>query len=64
MRVGDRIYIGSSDGHLYALNPRTGEKVWDYEAGGDFVASPAVASERLVIGNGDGTLYCFGAKKK
>ena len=35
----------------------------EYEAGGDFIASPAVAAGRLVIGNTDGTLYCFGAKK-
>ena len=41
---------------------QTGKKVWEYEAGGDFTASPAVADGRLVIGNTDGTLYCFGAK--
>jgi outer membrane protein assembly factor BamB len=36
--------------------------VWTYEAGGQFAASPAVAAGRLVIGNHDGTLYCFGGK--
>ena len=60
--VGIAVFVGSSDGRLYALDRKTGKKVWEYEAGGDFVASPAVADGRLVIGNTDGTLYCFGSK--
>ncbi len=63
MIVGERAFVGASDGRLYALDRKTGKKVWEYEAGGDFIASPAVAEGRLVIGNTDGTLYCFGAKK-
>ena len=59
--VGNRIFVGSSDGRLYGLD-RKGKLVWDYEAGGKFTASPAVAENCLVIGNEDGTLYCFGAK--
>ena len=31
-----------------------------WEAGGGFTASPAVVDGRIVIGNTDGTLYCFG----
>ncbi|MDE0818399.1 MAG: PQQ-binding-like beta-propeller repeat protein, partial [Pirellulaceae bacterium] len=36
--------------------------VWQYEAGGDFAAAPAIAEHRLVIASGDGKVYCFGEK--
>ena len=49
--VGERVFVGSGDGRLYALDRKTGEKTWNYEAGGQFTASPAVAAGRLVIGN-------------
>jgi hypothetical protein len=38
--------------------------VWEYDAGGSFVASPAIVDNKIVIGNTDGTLYCFGAKEQ
>ena len=50
-------------GRVYGIDRKTGDKSWDYEAGGKFVASPAIASGRLVIGNTNGTLFCFGEKK-
>ena len=58
--VGQRAFVGSSDGRLYGLNLQTGKKEWEYEAGGGFAASPAVASGKLVIATDDGVVYCFG----
>ena len=60
--VGGRVFVGSADGRLYALDLSSGQQVWSYEAGGSILASPAVAAGRLVIGTDDGDLYCFGAK--
>jgi outer membrane protein assembly factor BamB len=57
---GDHVFFASGRGRLYGVSVKTGEETWRYEAGGDFLASPAVAAGRLVIGNEDGTLYCFG----
>lgn len=54
-------YTGTTRGHLLGISVKDGKQVWEYEAGGGFVGSPAVASKRLVIGNTDGTVYCFGA---
>jgi len=54
------VYIGSSDGHFYVLDLGTGKKLWDFEAGAPFLASPAVAGGRVAIGSQDGRLYCFG----
>ena len=58
--VGDRVFVGSSDGRLYGLDVLTGEEVWSYEAGGSIVASPAIADGRLIIANDDGKVFCFG----
>ena len=38
--------FGSDDGYLYAANLATGEKTWEFEAGGTLVASPAVAEKK------------------
>lgn len=59
--VGDRVFVGASDGNLYELDLRTGHETWRYETGSAITASPAVAAGRLVIGTLDGVLYCFGA---
>ena len=54
------LYVGSSDGKLYALDARSGEKRWEYEVGDALTATPAIAAGRLVIGAQDGRIYCFG----
>lgn len=59
-----RVYFGSGDGHLYALDLPTGKVLWDFESGSAFSASPAIARDRLIIGDEDGTVYCFGSKGK
>lgn len=55
-------YSGTTRGVLFGVSVKDGKQVWEYEAGGGFIGSPAVASQRMVIGSTDGTLYCFGAK--
>jgi PQQ-dependent dehydrogenase (methanol/ethanol family) len=44
---GDRIYIGSSDAHVVALDVRTGETVWDTRIG-DFHQSEGINGGPLV----------------
>lgn len=61
VKMGPRVFVGASDGNLYALSLADGREVWRFEAGGAITASPAVADGRLVIGTEDGVLYCFGA---
>ena len=58
--VGNRVFVGSSDGKLYSLDAQSGEKRWEYEIGDALTATPAVAGGRLVIGAQDGRIYCFG----
>jgi alcohol dehydrogenase (cytochrome c) len=52
---GDRIYIGTSDTHVVAIDARTGESVWETEIG-DFRqnetinSGPLVAQGRVMVG--------------
>ncbi len=62
--AGDLVFLPTKRGRLYAVDVVTGKEKWQYQAGGSFLSSPAVAEGKLVIGNEDGTLYCFGEKKK
>lgn len=61
--VGNSVLFGTKRGRLVALVLSSGDQQWEYEAGGDFLASPAVDNGRLLIANSDGTLYCFGSEK-
>src|SRR5947199_253676 len=55
------VYIGSDDHNVYALNARTGGKVWSYITG-DIVFSPAVAGGLVYIGSYDQNIYALNAK--
>src|SRR4029078_12660099 len=64
---GGRVYFGSYDTHVYALNARTGKLVWRtgaqqrLGATAPFYSTPAVAYGRVYIGSTDGKMYSFGA---
>ena len=60
--AGGTLYFGSGDGHVYAVDPRSGRTRWRFATGGRVRASPAVANGRVYTGSADGTLYALGAK--
>lgn len=60
--VGERIYIGSLDDHLYVIDLQ-GKQLQKIKLDSPVTGSPAVAEGRLLIGTQKGTLYCFGEKK-
>ena len=60
--VGDRVFVATGRGRILSLAIDSGDTRWHFDAGGRFSASPAVADSKLVIGNEDGTLYCFGER--
>ena len=59
----DRVIAATTRGRLLMLNGADGETLWEYDAGGAFLSSPAVTDGRLLIANDNGTLYCFGTMK-
>ena len=56
---GKRVYIGSADGSLYALNLRNGKQSWAFETEDQIASSPAVHEGRIYFGSVDGHLYCI-----
>jgi outer membrane protein assembly factor BamB len=59
--VGDVVYFGSGDHHVYALNASTGTLKWKFAAGDVVHASPAVADKVVYIGSWDRNLYALNA---
>ncbi len=59
----DRVYIGSSDGNLYALDRATGVVRWKHDAGGSVLSSPAVARGLVLFAKRNGTLVALDAAR-
>lgn len=57
-----RVYVGSSDQHVYALDARTGALAWAYRTGGIVHSSPALAGNNVVVGSWDGAVYALDAE--
>jgi outer membrane protein assembly factor BamB len=56
------VYVGSSDGSVYALNASTGAKLWSYLTGlYPIRSSPAVANGVVYVGSYDGNVYALSA---
>lgn len=51
------VYVGSSDGILYALDAGSGRKLWAFDTGAPVASSPAVADGVVLISNRNGDLY-------
>jgi serine/threonine-protein kinase len=54
------VYVGSYDQNVYALNAKTGSKLWSYATGNLVESSPAVANGMVFVGSDDHTVYAFG----
>lgn len=57
--VDGTVYVGSDDGHLYAIDATDGTVAWTVETGGPIVSSPAVAGQTVYVGSDDATLYAI-----
>ena len=57
------VYVGSEDNKLYAINGKSGVKLWGFETGGGVYSSPAIGSDGTVyVGSGDKKLYAINGK--
>src|SRR3989338_916577 len=52
----DALFVGSSDGKLYAVEKNTGKILWRFLAG-DWVASPAISVDKIIVGSRNGIVY-------
>ncbi len=60
--VGDWLFVGSSDGHLYALDRTTGSMRWNADVGSPVNSSPAVADGLVVFGSRGGAFHAYDAQ--
>ena len=59
------VYVGSYDKKLYAINGKTGVKLWEFVTGGDVNSSPAIGSDGTVfVGSDDKKLYAIQTDSK
>ena len=56
-----RVYFGSGDGNVYALDAQTGLLAWKFATGDVVRASPAVANNTVYVGSWDSFLYALDA---
>lgn len=59
--AGGRVYVGSRDGRLYALNLADGGRVFETAVGGPVMAAPAVADGRVYVASVNGHVRCLAA---
>jgi hypothetical protein len=58
-----RVFVGSDDGNLYALNETSGKLLWKYSTGGPITASPIVSINGIVfVGSTDGRIYALNSE--
>src|SRR5262245_58009062 len=60
--VEGRVFIGSDDQTLYALDLATGEKVWSFKTEGPIESSPLVLNGRVYFGSSDAWVYALEAR--
>lgn len=54
-----RLYVGSDDGHLYAMFENTGTRAWSRSLGSAVKSSPAIGDQDVFIGTSLGSVQGF-----
>ncbi len=60
--VDGKVYFGSGDGGVYAVDAKSGVLQWKFSTGDVVHASPAVANGTVYIGSWDGCMYAIDAQ--
>lgn len=61
VKAGDKVFLGTRNGMVVALNAYTGTLEWQYDAGDSIGGAPAVADGRIYFNTVGGQLYCLNA---
>ena len=57
-----KLYVGSENGHVYALKQDSGELAWQADVPGEVVAAPAAEAGKLVVLTTSGRLVALDAE--
>ena len=58
--AGKKVVAANMRGDLMILDLTDGKILWQYEVGSAIISNPAVISNQIIVGAGDGNVYCFG----
>jgi len=59
--VYGKLYVGSEDGYIYALNATTGEQIWNFPTGEPVISSPAIDENVVFVGSENMKVYALNA---
>jgi outer membrane protein assembly factor BamB len=59
---GGLVYVGSDDGHVWAMNAGDGSVRWRFRCGSGVAVTPTYWRGRLLFGSTDGRAYCLDAQ--
>ncbi|MDX2369949.1 MAG: outer membrane protein assembly factor BamB [Colwellia sp.] len=57
----NKVFIGSENGKIYALDAKSGELVWQADIKGEIISAPAVDSGVVVVNSASGIMKAFNA---
>lgn len=57
----EKVYFGTEDGLVFALNAKTGETVWQSQVKGEVIAAPAIDENVVLFNTGSGVLFALDA---
>jgi outer membrane protein assembly factor BamB len=60
---GGRLYLGTHEGRVLALEVASGKTIWEFASGDSVLAAPAVALGRVYFGSYDGHVYALDAAR-
>jgi outer membrane protein assembly factor BamB len=60
--AGETVYVGSTDGHLYAIDRRSGQERWRVDVESPVSSSPAVTGGLVIFGSRDGVFHAVEAR--
>jgi outer membrane protein assembly factor BamB len=55
----DIAYMASLDWHIYAIEAKSGFRIWQFRTGKPVLSSPIIVGRNLYIGSADGNMYCL-----
>jgi glucose dehydrogenase len=59
--AGERLYVGTHDGHVLALDRSTGRRLWSFAGDDSVLAAPSLDAGRLYFGSYGGHVYALEA---
>lgn len=59
LQVDDKVYVGTADNHILALNRDTGEEIWDYKIGHSVWGQPAFRDGIVYVASMDWSVYAL-----